>query len=100
METEKAFIGDPIYTRELTFNFDGTEEKGRFELIYLGQDGAKFFIGYREFAATQFRHVFSETFTYKVPDSSETSIGYKDLSIQVYSVSNTHIEFGEIKEAR
>lgn len=63
-------------------------------LLYLGQDGSCFKLGYRESSCGTARYPFSENFTYEKPlPDNATEIACKELRIRVFSVSNISIEF-------
>lgn len=64
-------------------------------LLYLGQDGSCFRLGYRERLSTgASRDPFREDATYQNPmPGIPTAVIFRNASLIVHSVSNTEIEF-------
>ena len=92
-ETKIVSIGSVIYQEALEFDFSGEVVIGKYQLIYLGQDGQRFHIGYREFTDTSIREKFSENFIFQVPNNESTEISFKNKLFTILKVSNTQIEF-------
>ncbi len=68
-------------------------------LIYLGQDGTAFHIGYREFGNGRAREPFRENVTYRAPlDGESTVISFRSVRMKVFTVSNIGIEFEFISD--
>jgi hypothetical protein len=63
-------------------------------ILYLGQDGARFTLGYREMGDGRAREPFNENVVYQAPPTgSSTEIAFRTARLRVYSVSNLGIEF-------
>ncbi len=73
-------------------------EKGdsNYELIYSGTSGSSFFINYREYTKTNFaRDAFYQRLVY---DHNSKKIRFKDIEINVESVTNEKINFTVISD--
>jgi len=92
-EIKTVSIGSAIYKETLKFNFKDRVVEGKYQLIYLGQNGQQFHIGYREFTDTSIREKFNENFIFQVPDNEPTEISFKNKLFTILKVSNTQIEF-------
>ena len=86
-EIIKRSVGEAIYKDYYPF------EKGWFELIYLGQDGKSFHIGFREYRDSSIEFIRRENFIYQVPDSYPTEISFKNRVFTIFKVSNKEIAF-------
>ena len=86
-------IGETIYKEFLSFKFKTKTERGYYKLIYLGQDGQRFHIGYREFTSDSIRTHFSENFTFEVSHDEPTEISFRNKLFTVIKVTNKNIEF-------
>lgn len=95
MSTKTYSVGDNIYAQAIRFEFDDKSEDGFFYLKYLGQDGQRFYIGYRECIGNQLRDRFSENLVFEAPGNSPTKISYKNVLITVVQVNNSTIEIEE-----
>ena len=90
----KKSIGEAIYKEYFSMKFeDGSAKRAFFKLVYLGQDGNKFHIGYREYLGNVFRSDFSENFIFEVPHNNPIEISYKNKSFSIISVNNKEIDF-------
>jgi len=94
MENVKTVsVGNHICKVPFEFRFKDKITEGHYLLIYLGQDGQKFHIGYREFNNSSIREKFSENFIFEIPKEKPTVISFKDKLFTVNKVSNKDIEF-------
>ena len=85
----KKSVGEAIYKDYLPF------ENGWYELVYLGQDGKSFHIGYRVYSSSSEKLdvKIKENFIYQIPQSYPTEISFKNKVFSVFKVSNKTIAF-------
>jgi hypothetical protein len=86
-ERVKVPVGAAVVQTEFQTTTIGDQSALAMEqlLIYLGQDGTAFYLGYREFGDGRAREPFRENATYKLPSSDEaTDISYRGAKIRVY----------------
>jgi hypothetical protein len=95
-ERKKVEVGNSIISTQYETMIVEEEKKMQIEqmLLYLGQNGISFTLGYREFGDGRAREAFRENVTYQIPlPGNSTEITYRTAQIRVHSVSNSHIDF-------
>jgi hypothetical protein len=100
-EINKVSVGAEIVsTKRDVKSPAGLEFKLQQNLVYLGQNGISFSIGYREYDDGSARTPFNENVHYQNPSTdSFTEIAFRSVRLKVHSVSNLEIEF-EIVELK
>lgn len=95
-ERRKVSVGDTLLSTEQETQLVGTDQTIRLiqTLVYLGQDGACFHLGYRERSELKVREKFNENAVYQNPAPGQsTEITYRQARLKVYEVSNAEIYF-------
>ena len=83
-------VGEQIMTSDKTIGENILHK----ELIYLGQNGTSFTIGYRESFGGSMCHAAYETLIYEKPAlDAPTRIAFRGARFTVYVASNTAIEY-------
>ena len=95
-ERRKVPVGGTVLSAEFKTTLGDSDEGLQLlqQLIYLGQDGTCFTLGYREFGDGRARESFRENATYQNPQlGCMTDITFRNVKIVVYAVSNTGLDF-------